>query len=153
MIMDGLLLFDTAVNITAATGTQASTNVIDLGVARDIGVGDDPAMKILVQVLTAYTGATSMSVALQGSTDNTTYTTMVTSGVVTVSAGALWNLAGVRLLEMDVPRPAPGQAIPRYLRLLYTTNGVWTTAGTLTATLVIDRQDWPAYPPGIGISN
>jgi len=62
MILDALLQFDNAASLAIAAGTQASTNVIDLGItsgiptsangggARDIGIGDDPAMKLLVQV-------------------------------------------------------------------------------------------------------
>ncbi len=84
MILDALLQFDNAVSLAIAAGTQASTNVIDLGVtsgiptsasgggARDIGIGDDPAMKLLVQVTTTFTsgGAGTLSVTLQGAIDN-----------------------------------------------------------------------------------
>lgn len=89
-----------------------------------------------------------MSVALQGSTDNVTYTTMISQAAVVTA-----NLtAGQRIMDIDVPRPAPGSAIPRYLRLLYTTVGTFTL-GTVTAGIVLDRQDFIAYPAGINISN
>jgi hypothetical protein len=45
MIIDGLLVFDSNL---ALTSTQTSTNVIDLVNARDVGVGDAPAMKLTV---------------------------------------------------------------------------------------------------------
>src|SRR6185437_9433774 len=78
------------------TGTQVASNVIDLGVtsgvpssangggARDIGIGDDPAMKLLVNVNTALTGGTSLQVDLSGAPDNGSgaagsYTVMWTS--------------------------------------------------------------------------
>src|SRR5882762_5252782 len=88
MILDGLLQFDSALvfvaGTTGAIGTNVSTNVIDLGItsgipssasgggARDIGIGDDPAMKLLVQVTTTFTsgGAGTLQVALQGAVDN-----------------------------------------------------------------------------------
>src|SRR5258706_6224328 len=84
MILDALLQFDNAVSLAIAAGTQASTNVIDLGItsgipssasgggARDIGIGDDPAMKLLVQVATTFAsgGAATLAVALQGAIDN-----------------------------------------------------------------------------------
>src|SRR6267142_4367947 len=84
MILDALLRFDDAVSLAIAAGAQASTNVIDLGVtsgipssangggARDIGIGDDPAMKLLVLVTTTFTsgGAVTLSVTLQGAVDN-----------------------------------------------------------------------------------
>jgi hypothetical protein len=148
MILDGALLFDSAHAITAAGGTEASTNVLDLTNARDLGVMNWPAMKVLVNVIQAFAGGTSLSVAFQGSTDNVTYTTMISQ-----AAQTLGNLiAGSRIMDIDVPRPAPGQAIPRYLRLLYTTVGTHTL-GTVTAALVLDRQDFIAYPAGINVSN
>src|SRR5580698_336940 len=80
MILDGLLCFTSlsgggsGAGDSPTTGTQVSTNQIDLGVtsgvptsangggARDIGIGDDPAMKILVQVTTAFLGGTSLGI-------------------------------------------------------------------------------------------
>lgn len=150
MILDGALLFDSAAAITAASGTQASTNVLDLLNARDMGVGDYPSLKILAQVIQAFAGGTSVAVKLQGSTDNTTYSDMP---VATPTALTLGNLtAGARILDVDVPRPGQGQAIPRYLRLLYTTVGTHTL-GTITAGIVLDRQDYVSYPPGLAIAN
>lgn len=148
MILDGALLFNSATLITAASGTEASTNVIDLLNARDMGVGDDPSLELLVQVVTDFAGGTSLSAALQGSTDNVTYTTMWSSAV-TVTASLV---AGARLLQGTVPRPVQGQAIPRYLRILWTTSGTFTL-GAITAAIVLDRQDQIAYPPGIYINN
>src|ERR1700724_2203393 len=83
MILDSLLAFDTSTLITANGTTQNSANIIDLHIingglpvlaanqgARDIGIGDDPAMKLLVVVTVAATTGTSMSVSLEGATDN-----------------------------------------------------------------------------------
>ncbi len=174
MILDGLLLFTAAPGTgdLPTTGTQNSTNVLDLGIsglpvsgsgggARDIGIGDSPAMKILVQVMTAFTAGTSLAVALQGAPDNGsgapgTYTTMIT-GPAVVEASLI---VGARVLDDDMPRPIPGQAIPRFLRLNYITVGTHT-AGAVIGTLVLDRVDQPlqsnavmgGYPPGIVIAN
>lgn len=175
MILDGLLCF-TGVPGTGdspTTGTQNSTNVLDLGLnsgiptsasgggARDIGIGDDPAMKVLVLVTTAFASGTSLAVALQGAPDNGagapgSYTTMITGPVVAEAS----LIVGARLLDVDVPRPVPGQAIPRFLRLSYITVGTHT-AGVIFGTLVLDRHDLPeqsnavlgGYPPGIAIAN
>ena len=124
MILDALLQFDNAASLAIAAGTQASTNVIDFGLgtsanpaipsnangggARDMGIGDDPALKLLVQVSTTFTsgGAGTLSVAIQGAPDNgsgapgsyTTWWTSPTYALATLVAGA-------RLLNMDFPRP------------------------------------------------
>ncbi|SRR6266851_884106 len=174
MILDGLLLFSgvPGTGDLPTTGTQNSTNVLDLGItglptsasgggARDIGIGDDPAMKLLVSVITAFASGTSLQIALQGAPDNAagapgTYTTML-SGPVVAEASLI---VGARLLDDDMPRPVPGQAIPRFLRLNYITVGTHT-AGALIATIVLDRHDLPqqanavlgGYPPGIAIAN
>src|SRR5215831_3055598 len=89
MILDGFLSFSQTTatpygDSPTAVTVDTSTNVIDLhltgipslasGVgARDWGIGDDPAIKVLVQVATAFTGsggAPTLAVALQGAPDN-----------------------------------------------------------------------------------
>ena len=54
MIIDGLLLFSSAQNITTGTA-QVSTNIIDLLNARDMGIGNLYPLKIAVFVSTAFT--------------------------------------------------------------------------------------------------
>lgn len=182
MILDALLQFDNAASLAIAAGTQASTNVIDFGLgtsanpaipsnangggARDMGIGDDPTLKLLVQVSTTFTsgGAGTLSVAIQGAPDNGSgapgsYTTWWTSPVYALAT----LVAGARLLNMDFPRPPAGVAVPRFVRLLYTVAGATMTAGAVSAYLVLDRDDQMynstnnavlgGYPPGIAISN
>lgn len=153
-------------------GTQAASNVIDLGLAglptsangggaRDIGVGDDPMMKLLIVVTTAFTGGTSLQAQLQGAPDNGSgaagsYTTMWTGPAV-----ALANLlVGAYLANVDVPRVIPGQALPRFLQLNFITVGTMT-AGDVEAGIVLDRFDQvtgttgalSGYPAGIVVAN
>lgn len=178
MILDSLLQFDNAVSLAIAAGTQASTNVIDLGItsgiptsangggARDIGIGDDPAMKLLVQVTTTFTsaGAATLSVTLQGAVDNGSGAPAAFSSWWVSPAYALAALnAGSRLMDMDMPRPPDGIAIPRYLRLLYTVGAATVTAGNVSSFIVLDRDDQVyqgtdnsilgGYPAGINIAN
>lgn len=178
MILDWNLMFTgtspAAFTDSPTTGTQTSTNVIDLGLiggipasaaggggARDIGVGDHPAMNISVLVTTTFTGGTSLQVNLQGAPDagsNTpgAYTTMWNSPVVAEAA----LLQGVQLGNVDMPRPVPGQALPRYLRLQYVTVGTHG-AGAIAGNIVLDRDDqilgtggiYSGYPAGINIAN
>jgi len=186
MILDNLLMFSgssngatggivsTAFTDAPTTGGQNSSNVIDLHLvgipvlaagqgARDMGIGDCPALKLLVQVITAFAAGTSLQVALQGAPD---------SGTGTPGAFVTWWLspvyveatltAGARLYDMDMPRPPAGVVVPRFLRMLYTSAGTHTS-GTILATIVIDRMDqmynalannvMGGYPAGIIVTN
>lgn len=178
MILDSYLMFDNAVSLAIPVGTQVSTNVIDLGItsgipssasgggARDIGIGDDPAMKLLVQVATTFTsgGAATLAVSLQGAVDNgsgapAAFSTWWTSPIYALAALN----AGSRLFDMDMPRPPDGIAIPRFLRMSYAIAGATVTAGALSSFIVLDRDDQiyqgtdnsilGGYPAGINVAN
>lgn len=166
MILDGALQFTgtagTVSSDSPTTGTQQSTNVIDLVNARDMGVGDDPSLKLMIEITTTFTVGTSLEVQLQGAPDNGSgapgsYTTMWDSGAL-AEAGLV---AGRYLSNIDIPRtilalpntgPSAAQALPRFLRLQYVTVGTHSTGG-LFASIVLDRQDYVAYPAGINIVN
>lgn len=182
MILDAFLQFTglaTATNIgnvdgsdSPTTGAQSSSNQIDLHIsgipvlvtnqgARDMGIGDDPALKMVVWVTTAFSAATNMIITLQGAPDNGagtagTFVSWWSSPTYTESTLA----AGAMLYNMDVPRPPAGVGLPRFLRLLYTTTGTHT-AGAVKGYIVVDRFDQPtqatgfvgAYPAGITIAN
>lgn len=157
MIIDGALQFSgTAGTISTdspTTGSQTSTNIIDLVNARDLGIGDDPAMKVLAQVMTTFTGGTSLQVTVDGAPDNGsgspgTWTTYA-SGPVVLEANAT---AGRRLCDIDLPRVASGAALPRFLRLGYISAGTHG-AGALYGALVLDRHDLVYYPAGLTVPN
>lgn len=187
MILDNLLTFTGTSNgatggITSGaqtdsptTGTQDASNVIDLGLAglpasisggggggaRDIGIGDYPAMKLHVDVTTTFTVGTNMYVELQGAPDNGSgapgsYTVMYT-GPTVVEANLI---QGARIADIDVPRPVPAQPMPRFLKLTFVSSGTHST-GAVEAQLVLDRFDQPlgttealsGYPAGINIAN
>lgn len=175
MILDALLAFDTATLINVSGAAQNSANTIDLHIingglpvlsnlqgARDIGIGDDPALKLLVQVTVAASTGTSMTVTLEGATDN---------GSGAANAFSVWwvspayttaqLVAGARLMDMDFPRPPAGVAVPRFLKLVYTTVGACNP--TLGSYIVLDRMDqmyqstnnavMGGYPAGITVAN
>ena len=154
MIEDGALIFtgtpgSTTANFdTPTTGTQQSTNVIDLVNHRDMGIGDDPAIKLMCAVKTTFTGGTSLQVQFQkapnaGGGTPGTYVTYAESAAV-LEADLV---AGRYLLPIDVPRPPPGAPLPRYLRLQYVSAGTHG-AGQLVGALVLDRADYVVYPAG-----
>lgn len=182
MILDSLLQFSSAQSLAIAIGTAPSTNVIDFGLgtaaspaipsdangggARDMGIGDDPALKLLVQISTAATsgGAGTLAISLQGAPDDGTgapgtFVSWWTSPAYTLAQMA----AGARLLDIDFPRPPQGAPIPRFVRLLYTVAGANLTGGAIQSYVVLDRDDQPylgtdnsiigGYPAGINIAN
>jgi hypothetical protein len=173
MILDGLLQFS-GPNGDSPTATGVSTNIIDLHMlgipvlaagqgARDIGIGDDPAMKLLVQVTAPFTGLTSLQVALQGAPDNGSGAPGTFVNWWLSPAVALANLtAGARLYDMDMPRPPAGVVEPRFLQMSYTIAGTGT-GGTIKAFIVLDRHDQfynalnnailGGYPPGVAVAN
>lgn len=194
MILDAQLLFTggttygagTLAIADAITNQTNSTNVIDLGPGptntalppsqtspntqpfRDIGIGDDPAMKLLVQCVgaAAFSGGTSIAITLQGAPDNGSgapgaFATWWTSPVYT----AAQCVPGARLFDMDMPRPPAAVGEPRFLRLGYTIVDTFGGApnSLLIATIVLDRMDqvynatnnavMGGYPAGITVAN
>lgn len=181
MILDGLLLFtgtsngatstiaDASYTDAPTTGTQTSSNVVDLGLsgiptsangggARDIAVGN--VLRLLAVVTAAFAGGTSLQLVLAGAPDNGSggqgsFTTMWTSEAIAEAD----LVAGAYLANIDVPRPQSGQVMPRFLRLSFVTSGTHTS-GSVLASIVLDRFDQPAvdgvlsgYPAGINIAN
>lgn len=149
MFLDNLLTFDTG---SAITATATSVNTLDMSQARDMGIGDDKALKLLVDIGTAFTTSNggTLNVQFQGSTDSVTWSTYAESGVLAV--GVL--TAGSRPLQIDLPRPPAGLPTPRYYRLNYTVGTGVFTAGTIGyAGLVLDRDDYVGYPSGFTATN
>lgn len=132
-ILDNELTFS---NAQAVTATAASTNVVDLGVDRDIGVGEP--VFLAVQVGTAFAGLTSLTVTLQTSDDNSTWTDLYQSAAIPVAS----LVAGAQPVRFVVP-----SSTGRYLRVNYTVVGTGT-AGTVTASLLLGPDGYRAYPSG-----
>lgn len=181
MILDALQMFDppsSPRNLAQVAGDYASQNILDYGLlspslptpgagvgSRDMGIGDKPALKLFVQVVTAFAGSTgTLAIAFQGSIADangdpaawTTWYTSPTYALATLNAGS-------RLLDISFPRPPDGIAVPRFVRLLYTIGTATMTAGTVAAGVVLDRDDQMyqgtdnsilgGYPSGISVPN
>lgn len=152
MILDKLLNFEPTTG-TAVTVTADSTDTIDFGAARDMGIGDDPAILLWVNSIAAFAaaGAATLTILVRMSADNVTYYTVAQSNALPVA-----NLtANTRLFSMYLPqRPLElGDAKPRYLKLNYTVATGPMTAGSLFAGLTLDGQLNTGYPPGITVAN
>lgn len=155
------------------TGTQNSSNIVDVGInsgiptsasgggGRDLGIGDDPALKFMVLVTVTFTGGTSLQVGVQGAPDGGSGTP---GSYVNLSFGPAvleaTLVAGVRVFDEDMPRQAPGANPPRFYRLTYVTVGTHNT-GKLEGVLVLDRFDQvegltgavSGYPAGVVVAN
>ena len=150
MTIDANLLFDPSG--TAITASQASTNTLDLGQARDLGVGGPPLeIEILIQQSFAASGSATLNVQIQSSTDNSTWNTLAESSPI-----AATNLiAGRQILRMALPADQPAQTagVGRYLRLYYAVANGPFTAGQVFAALILDRPSPTAYPSGFNAAN
>ena len=118
MILDADLVFS---NKQAVTATATSTNKIDLGVAGD-AIGQELTIHVVVD--TAFATLTSLTVSLETSADDSTWTTVL-SGPAIARASLT---KGASIFCVRVP-----QGLSRYVRLKYTVGGSNATAGKVTA--------------------
>lgn len=138
MILDKLLMFSEA---QAVTASAASTDVIDLGpidgTRRDIGVGYPLEFWATVNTTAAAAGAATVNIQLQTSPDNSTWTTLTSTGDLALSALT----AGKRVMSQKVP-----QGVLRYLRVNYVVGTGPLTAGAFTAGINLDVDNNAPYP-------
>ena len=141
MMYDKLNTFGTD---QAVTTTAASTDIVDLGAARDIGNGEPLELVILVTQSVTAAGAATVTFTLE-TDDNAAFS----SPVVLANSGAIGKAAlgaGTEVLRVKVPLDAE-----RYLRTNYTVATGPLTAGTFTAFLAHDRQASRAYACGFTV--
>jgi hypothetical protein len=168
-------------SVAQTTGTYATSNVVDLGVAglpattastalggaRDIGVGDDPMLKLSIINTSAITSGSSSTIyfTLEGAPDTAgssgtpgSWTVMWTSPTFTAATSFA---AGQQLANVDVPRVIPGQPLPRFLRLRFVVGSATITGGAIEAQIIVDRDDqiigtggvYSGYVAGVTVAN
>ena len=145
MLIDKLNQFSAdAGDSPTGTGGTASTNIIDLGVARDIGGAVTDQLMLLCQVATAFTsgGSGTLQVQFQTAPDNGSgapgaWVTLSQSDAVPVAS----LVQGYKFLQGELPGPTQ-----RFLRLNYVVGTAAMTAGTLKAALVPSLDVLPVYP-------
>lgn len=143
MIIDAQNLFSDAQAITAAA---ASTNIIDLGAARNIGVGQNLYVGVTIDTAFTDTGSNStLTVALEGDS-TTSFTPDGTQQLFIIPALAA---AGAKYFARVSPDFASNY---RYIRLYFTPNNGDLSAGALTAFLVMNPDGQATYPKGYTIS-
>lgn len=151
MLLDSQLCFDPAG--TAVTATAASTNVLDMVNARDMGIGRKLQLLVLGNGLFAAAGAATLNIQLQGSPDNATWVTFSETGPLSIAQLNSPSAQNIDLMSQDLPGRAPGAPLPRYYRLNYVVTTGPFTAGAMQAYLTLGRDDNIAYPSGFNPAN
>ena len=146
MILDELLEFADALDVSASTGTAAVGDVIDLG-ATPQDFGNGRPMYLVIQVTTAFATATTAAVQFVLASDSSA--TLAADG--TESEHLLTDAydTGVLVQGFQQTFPLPvgdGIAYERYLGLEVITSGATTTAGSINAFLTFDPSYWKSYP-------
>lgn len=137
MLLDQQLLFSDSQG-PFNTGTNASTNDIDLSVARDIGKGE--VLELVVTVGTSVAGAGSTCDIQLITDDNPSFssaTVLWSTGALAVAA-----LAAGTQFKIRLPRNCE-----RYLRLQFVVATANQTAGKFSAGLTVQGvDDYKVYP-------
>lgn len=143
MILDAQNQFSDAQAVTAAA---ASTNIIDLGSARNIGVGENLYVQVNVDVAMTDAGSDStLTVALEGDS-STSFTPDGSQQLFIIPAVSA---AGAKFYARIQPDFASNF---RYMRLFYTPNSGNLSSGSFTASIVHGIDHVTSYPKGYQIS-
>lgn len=156
MILDSLLVFDgNGTTPVAITTSRASTNVIDLGDAREMAVGEQLFVTVIGDGLFDSSGDTgTLAIAVQGSVDNSAWTTYATTpalGQTALNSRVIG--AQPYVLAWTLPTRQPGAARPRYIRLNYTVASGPFTAGAVHAFMNLGAGQTEAYPSGFSTAD
>lgn len=116
-----------------------STNVIDLGTARDMGEGTP--LFVRMQVQTAYTLLTSLTVEAIYSSDSASTANIIVAGSTTILLAAL--VANARFAFAI--SPLIGSKAQRFLAVRYSTVGATPGAGSVVTGIGEDIQDGQTF--------
>lgn len=125
----------------SVTADAASENIIDLGIARNIGVGENLYIHVNVDVLTA-----GSAVTLKMQSDSVeAFSSAVDGQIIGTFADA--SAVGSKLIA----RIQPDMQNERYIRLYFDV-ATTLTAGSFTAAIVHNIDAYTAYADNITIS-
>lgn len=146
MLQDALLQLSAA---QAVTVSAPSTNVIDLGSARDLGKGEALKIDVRTNVAALAAGAATVTFQVQTADDAAFVTNVTTIGQTDAIPKATLIVGASIPIHIDRAEP---YAARRYLRLNYVVAAGPLTAGSFTAGIVKDIQDpQVSYPSGFAV--
>jgi len=142
MITDAFLRLSDAQLLTT---TAVSTNTIDLGVARDMGAGEELYVYFTVPV--ALVGGTNVTfqVITSAAAALTSPTVVATTAAVVTASLVAGYKAAVRI------QPSVFGTGQRYLGAQYTISGTYS-AGSVTADIATDIADFKTYGSGFSVT-
>lgn len=155
MIMDTLLQFADAVDVTHAAGTILVGDVVDLSKARDIGQGGELYFVITVDtaVLAATAGTIQFKLVSDAqaaiATDGTATEHFVSHAFVTNTAGNEDLTAGTVAVMVEVPVGGDLTKYEQYVGVLAVIATAATTQGKINAFLTPDKHGNTSYPAAI----
>jgi hypothetical protein len=153
-MLDTTLIFDGSISSAgvptgaAITASRTSTNVLDFGVARDIGAGYK--LEVVVDITQVFATLTSLQIGLQVSPDDSTWYDIMPSETFPVAD----LIVGAPIFRYTIP---PNQGLNwtagvlnppgRYMQLNYTVGGSNATTGKVFAfiNMTNDRTQYTSY--------
>ena len=154
MILDSSLAFDGTVAApttpVAITVTRDSTNILDMGVDRDISPGTPVYLNIISNGAFAAAGAATLTIEFQGAPNSGgspgSWTTYASTPALSI---AQMNSALSHVFPIAVPSPPSGAvSTPRFYKLVYTVATGPFTAGAILAFLSHSRFGMKYYASG-----
>lgn len=148
MITDAKLTFLDGVDVSDSAGTANVGDVIDLDVTGRELFGE-PTIKVAISVGETFTSGGSATVSFKLVSDGSA--TPATGGAETLhlqtETYAFDDLVAGTQIVLPIPGGLPNAE--RYLGLQVVTAAATTTAGTISAALVVNAQNWKAYPDAV----
>jgi len=146
MIMDSLLEFADGQDISQVAATYLSTNVVDLGSARDIGNGQP--LYLVIQIDTAVVGSSS-TIQFRLRSDSTA-SIHATTSTGHYDSGAIAEADLIIGYQLIIPLPPEGSnAYEQFLGVQAIVGTATTTAGTYSAFLTFDPVGNKSYPDAV----